>query len=181
MNVFYLHENAEVCAKQHCDKHVVKMIIEYAQLLSTAHRVLDGKEYEGRTKTGRKAKRWRLDDWREDTLYMASHMKHPDELWLQKSKENYDWTYRLFSCLCDEYTHRYGKVHETCRKLRDALVNAPNNLASKGFIEPPQCMPDYCKAERSIDAYHNYYIKEKVRFAKWTKRDIPEWFKNAVL
>jgi hypothetical protein len=156
------------------------MIIEYAQLLSTAHRVLDGTEYEGRTVTGRRAKRWRLDDWREDVLYMASHMKHPDEIWIQKSKQNYDWTYQLFSDLCDEYTYRYGKVHATDRKLRDALRDAPNNIPSVGFIEPPQCMPDYCKASTSIQAYHNYYIREKVSFAKWTKRKVPQWYEEGV-
>jgi|SRR5210317_323918 hypothetical protein len=179
MNIFYLHKDPKTCAQLHCDKHVVKMIIEYAQLLSTAHRVLDGKEYEGRTKTGRKAKRWLLEDWREDTLYMASHIKHPDELWIQKSKDHYDWTYQLFYHLCDEYTHRYGRVHETDRKLRDALANAPNNLQSTGFVDPPQCMPEYCKTSSALQAYHNYYIKEKVSFAKWTKREIPNWFVTA--
>ena len=74
MNIFELHENPNVCAEMHCDKHIVKMPIEYAQLLSTAHRVLDGTEYIGETKTGRKAKRWRLDDERENHLYKASHV-----------------------------------------------------------------------------------------------------------
>jgi hypothetical protein len=49
MNIFYLHENTTECAKQHLDKHVVKMILEYAQLLSTAQRLLDGHEYEGKS------------------------------------------------------------------------------------------------------------------------------------
>ena len=55
MNIFYLHENPKICAEMHLDKHASKMCIEYAQLLSTAHRVLDGTEYYGKTKTGRKA------------------------------------------------------------------------------------------------------------------------------
>ena len=61
MNLFYLHKEPEVSATLHCDKHVVKMIIEYAQMLSTAHRMLDGEAYYGLSKNGRKIQRWRLD------------------------------------------------------------------------------------------------------------------------
>lgn len=176
MNVFYLHPDPIVCAQMHCDKHVVKMIIEYAQLLSTSHRVLDGVEYVGQSKSGRKAKRFRLPDWREDKLYLASHMKHPDELWIQESCENYNYVYKLFDALCKEYTHRYGKVHATDTKLRKILALTPENLPCGEFTEPPQCMPDHCKAETSIDAYHKYYNIEKKSFAKWTNRPIPEFF-----
>jgi len=179
MNIFYLHIDPTECARQHCDKHVVKMVIEYAQLLSTAHRVLDGKEYEGKTVTGRKAKRYLLPDVRENYMYMASHLKHPDELWIQKNHNNYLWVSQLFHALCDEYTHRYGRIHETARKLYGKLSTLPNNIPTGFMTEPPQCMPEYCKASRSIDAYHNYYIKEKARFAKWTNRNAPEWFLNA--
>ena len=42
MNIFYLHEDPIQNIKWHVDKHVVKMATEYAQLLSTAHRFLDG-------------------------------------------------------------------------------------------------------------------------------------------
>ena len=49
MNVFYLHEDPKICATMHADKHVVKMIVEYGQMMSTAHRVLDGTEWYDRT------------------------------------------------------------------------------------------------------------------------------------
>ena len=58
MNLFYLHDNPKDCANMHVDKHCVKMILEYAQLLSTAHRVLDGNQVVGKTATGRNVKRW---------------------------------------------------------------------------------------------------------------------------
>ena len=75
MNVFYLHEDPKVCAEMHIDKHCVKMIIEYAQLMSTAHRVLDGLEYEGRTKNGRKIKRYLYPEIeKEQTLYKVCHI-----------------------------------------------------------------------------------------------------------
>ena len=90
MNLFYLHKEPEVSATLHCDKHVVKMIIEYAQQLCTAHRVLDGIEYYDQSKNGRKIKRWRLEDTAlEGVLYKASHINHPDNIWVRHSKENY--------------------------------------------------------------------------------------------
>ena len=79
----------------------------------------------------------------------------------------------------DEYTHRYGKIHETDIKLRSALWTLPVNIPYKPFTEPPQAMPDYCKRTDPIDAYRTYYINEKKRFAKWTKRDVPKWFEAA--
>ena len=81
MNIFYLHNDPKICAEQHCDKHVVKMILEYAQLLSTAHRVLDGTMYyEPSRRTGRMVKRYYLKDQRKD-LYQATHMNHPSAVW----------------------------------------------------------------------------------------------------
>ena len=83
MNIFYLDEKPQSCAELHCDKHVVKMIIEYAQLLSTCHRVLDGKEYYDKTANGRRIKRWKMDDPRmESSLYKASHVNHPSNIYL---------------------------------------------------------------------------------------------------
>ena len=88
MNIFYLHENPKICAEMHLDKHASKMCIEYAQLLSTAHRVLDGVEYYGKTKTGRKAKRYKHPSSTfENTLYLASHINHPCGQWVRESKK----------------------------------------------------------------------------------------------
>ena len=89
MNIFYLHEDPIQNAKWHIDKHIVKMPIEYAQLMSTAHRMLDGEMYLGKTSNNRKIKRWRLDDEREDVLYKASHVNHPSAVWVRQSVENY--------------------------------------------------------------------------------------------
>jgi hypothetical protein len=62
MNIFYLDPNPKICAEMHVDKHVCKMVIEYAQLLSTTHRVLDGEMYIGKTVNNRNIKRWLLLD-----------------------------------------------------------------------------------------------------------------------
>ena len=82
MNIFYLDRDPKTCAEMHCDKHVVKMIIEYAQLMSTAHRILDGDPYVSQTLGGRRIQRWKHPIKKmENTLYKASHVKHPSNLW----------------------------------------------------------------------------------------------------
>ena len=178
MNIFYLDKHYRTCAKQHVDKHVVKMIVEYAQLLSTAHRVLDGEEYEGRTANNRRIRRFKMANSNiENTLYKASHINHPSAIWVRESSQHYWWLYLLFRELCIEYTHRYGKIHSTESKLGEILQIKPKNIKDNGFVEPPQAMPDYCIVPGdSIKAYQMYYVNEKIGFAKWTKRDIPSWF-----
>ena len=178
MNIFYLHEETKECAKQHLDKHVVKMILEYAQLLSTAHRLLDGYEYEGKSISGRKAMRWKLDDAREDNLYLASHMKHPSGMWCRETSANYLWLYNLWRDLMKEYTFRYGK-HHVAERLIPFLDNLPKNIKFAELTTMPQCMPEQYKVPESIQAYKNYYIGDKQRFAVWTNRPIPEWYVKA--
>lgn len=182
MNVFFLDSNPETCAKAHCDKHVVKMIIEYAQLMSTAHRMLDGTEWTDRTANGRRIKRWKHPSEHFDAkLYKASHVNHPSAVWVRQSRANYDWLYSMWYNLCFEYTIRYGKVHATFEKLATALQFAPINIRDTVFSEPPPAMPDDCKIKGdSVASYKKYYIQEKAGFAKWTKRQIPEWFNMKV-
>jgi len=176
MNIFELHEDPIECAKMHVDKHIIKMPTEYCQMLSTAHRILDGVEYEGRTKTGRKARRWRLHDQREDVLFKAGHIKHPDTLWVMKSRQNYYKLFKLYMATLAEYTYRYGKIHGSSKPSL-LLVRPPMNIPDIGLTELPQCMPEECKTENVIDAYHNYYIKYKKHFATWKKRDRPTWYR----
>jgi hypothetical protein len=181
MNVFYLDSNPVTAAQMHNDKHVVKMIIEYAQLMSTAHRVLDGELYYGLTANGRKIKRWRLNSNMEGILYKASHVNHPSAIWARSSNNNYNWLYCLFVALCDEYTFRYGKVHETDRKLRDVLKTPPMNIEVGYKTQPPQAMPDDVKVEGdSLSAYKNYYINYKSGFNKYTKREVPTWLQSSI-
>ena len=107
MNIFYLHNDPKICAEQHVDKHVVKMIVEYAQLLSTAHRMLDGEEYIGKSKTGRNVKRYRMTNPNLDkTVYQAVHYHHPSAVWARETKAQYEWLYSLFVELGKEYTYR---------------------------------------------------------------------------
>ena len=182
MNIFYLHNDPKVCAQMHNDKHCIKMILEYCQLLSTAHRVLDGVETIGLSPSGRKAKRWVLADDRNDILYSATHMNHPSAVWCRASKENYLWLYSLLCELSREYTYRYGKVHK-CEQigLIDKLGQFPNNLKAKGFTEPTPAMPaELVIRDDSVTSYRNYYINNKTHLASWkgkvNSRNQPEWY-----
>jgi hypothetical protein len=184
MNIFYLHNNPKVCAEMHNDKHCIKMILEYAQLLSTAHRVLDGTLSVGLSETGRKQSRYVLSDGRESELYVATHINHPSAIWVRKSYENYEWLYTMFIELMKEYTYRYGKNH-ACEKLIESLYTPPTHIPKGvGFTEPTPAMPDDVKvAGDSIKSYRNYYINNKTHLASWrgkfNSRPVPSWFQTA--
>ena len=175
MNIFYLHLDPVESAKLHCDKHVVKMIIEYAQMLSTAHRMLDGKEYIDAS-SGRRIKRWKHPNSNMDgVLYKASHINHPSAQWVRQNAIQYQYMYDMFTALCDEYTFRYGKTHMTDTKLRVLLNELPSNIILGTWNPPPQCMPEDVKMMSSILAYHKYYAKYKKNFAVWTDRPVPKF------
>jgi hypothetical protein len=177
MNIFYLSQDPVESARAHLDKHVVKMILEYAQLLSTAHRLIDGNEKVVLSNSGRKKKVWQLNDDRDSILYAATHANHPSAIWARKSSENYMWLYNLFVATCDEYTYRYGKVHLTDTKLRHILSKQPNNIAIAKWQPPTPAMPDECKVvSDELASYKRYYIDKKADMAKWTNREPPQWF-----
>lgn len=162
----------------HVDKHCVKMILEYAQLLSTAHRVLDGVESVRLSKTGRKQKWFSLSGERESLLYSATHINHPSAIWARKSVPNYMWLAEMLEELCAEYTYRYGKVHkvEAIGLMQMLKNNFPKNLPKGNFTEPTPAMPDeYKVAGDSIQSYWNYYNNDKRRMFSWKKREQPFW------
>jgi hypothetical protein len=175
MNIFYLHHDVIKCAEMHNDKHTVKMILEYAQLLSTAHRVLDGDIVIGKSKTGRKQTRYVLPS-DDSILYSATHINHPSSVWVRQSDKNYAWLFGLFQALMAEYTHRYGKTHATSR-LEMHLAKLPKNIPQKSFTEPTPAMPDDVKVPGdSIASYRKYYIQNKPHLASWKKRPVPDWY-----
>lgn len=185
MNFFYLSEDPEECAKFHCDKHVIKMVTEYKQCLSTAHRVLDGTMSYELTANNRKIKRWKHPNQTLDQkLFLASHVNHPTNIWLRECQENYDLMYKVYVACLKEYTYRYGKVHGSQRDF-ELIMNPPKNCPSFGHTTPiPQAMkqfPECMVPNNSLQAYRNFYNVAKKRFATWKNRPTPTWFgvKNA--
>lgn len=183
MNIFYLDSDPKVCAHAHCDKHVVKMILEYAQLLSTAHRMLDGKEVVRMSAKGRRMRHWEHPDpFHDQRLLMATHVNHPCAVWARERVGNYLWLAELLGHLCVEYTHRYGKVHSIQTRCLALLQNPPMNIDMDGkdWLEPhplPQAMPEeYRVANNSLVAYRKYYNGAKSRFARWKNRETPSWY-----
>ena len=153
MNIFVLDWDIKQCAKDHCDKHCVKMILESAQLLCGVH-WLSGKE----------------------APYKLSHKNHPCSIWARKSLGNYLWLCELGLELCSEYTRRYGKTHKTKQILDWCLDNKPQ-IPDIGFTEPSLAMPDDYKTNDVVESYRKYYINDKKEIAKWKDGYVPNWFK----
>jgi len=179
MNIFYLDNNPRRCAEMHTDKHCVKMILEYAQLLSTAHRVLDGVPTTGHSRSGRKRTTYALTNNRDnETLYAATHINHPSAIWVRQSKRNYMWLAELLDTLCSEYTYRYQKIHKVERTgLMQLLQDQfPKNLPIAPFTEPTLAMPDQYKIPNdAIQSYKNYYCGDKQHLFAWKNREVPSW------
>lgn len=182
MNIFVLDENPRVAAKYMCDKHVVKMVTESAQMLSTVHRILDGSAELRPSKSGKKKLMyWKLPDERENVLYRVAHQNHPCTIWAAGGIENYQWLVNHYQALAEEYTKRYGKMHKAFWKNNIGLhlsqppfniqnvYRTPFAIAMKKF---PQCIVH----GDAVKSYRNYYIMEKSRFAKWKIGGPPEWF-----
>jgi Pyrimidine dimer DNA glycosylase len=181
MNIFYVDEDPVKAAECLVDKHVVKMILESAQLLSTAHRVLDGEMTQGirinlETGKSRKVKAWVLPDAREHVIYAATHMNHPSAIWCRQSVENYLWLVEHFFALMNEYIHRYKKIHACNGELSYMLQSPPFNLKEYDMTPMPSAMDDqYIVSKDSLTNYRNYYKLGKVKFHQWTNRQPPEW------
>lgn len=181
MNIFYVHDDAKTCAQMHCDSHVVKMILEYSQLLSTAHRILDGKPKKIFDKErGKIIKALVLPNSILDkNLYLAYSPKHPSAIWARSATENYRWLYSLLVELHAEFEHRSQKEHAS-KFLLPYLENLPSNIPTGVFTQPTLSMPDQYRDSDAVTAYRNYYLGDKVRFATWKVREIPSWYSDVV-
>jgi Pyrimidine dimer DNA glycosylase len=154
MNIFVLSYIIEECARFHCDKHVVKMILESCQLLSTAHH-----EHP-------------IELWKPK--YKSTHKNHPSAKWARESLSNYIWLCQLAKALCIEYTHRYGKIHK-CEEYVDELrLNTPD-IQDNGLTRFALAMPDYCKCEDAVASYRDYYLIDKYHLLQYKKRERPPW------
>ena len=154
MNIFVLDENPSIAAQYHCDRHVVKMVLESCQLLNIAHAAVH------EVKTPYKAKGFR---------------NHPCSVWVRESLSNYNWLLELGFAISKEYTHRYSKIHKCHQVL---LWAKENTLPVKDIGLTPfiQAMPDDVQNKDTVTAYRNYYIEYKSHFCTWKNRPIPSWF-----
>jgi len=150
MNIFYLDKDPVKAAQVQYNKHVVKMILESAQMLCTAH-------HHYAELLGYDA---------EYIPYKKAHYNHPSTIWTRQNSRQYYWLFHHMLALGDEYTKRYNKKHLSITKCFDALKNCPVGMPLGGtFNEPPQAMPDEYKHESAIHAYWQYYIHDKKSIA----------------
>lgn len=167
MNIFFLHTNPRKCARWHCDKHVVKMILETCQLLYTCHWMVNG----GIDLVSAPFLR---DS--QQRGYKKSHYNHPCSKWIRLSAFHYIWLATLGKELVREYQFRYGnKIHLCAVHLAWLLDHIPTGLNNKGWTDPFLAMPDIYKCGDAIASYRRYYIGAKSAFLDYTNRSKPHW------
>lgn len=162
MNIFHLDPCPKSAAEMLCDKHVPKMLLESCQMLCTGYQKHAGVN---------------------DTLYKPAYVNHPMTIWVGHSKQNWLWLFEHATAIAEQYTLRYNRIHKSQRILSLLwLMEAEESMPDIGFTSPPQCMPDEYKVQNNyIKGYRNYYLGEKIRFAKWQKGvQEPEWWTEAL-
>lgn len=156
MNIFVLDNDLLVCAQSLCDKHVPKMVLETAQLLSTAAH--------------------QLNFLAEEELYKPTHKNHPCSKWLLESPGNRAWLWHYGQALSDEYAFRFGKTHKSRTIINRLFLFS---LSSEPATSHPLCMPDQYKQSSVVESYRAYYRGDKKYFAKWERgRPPPSWWSN---
>jgi hypothetical protein len=160
MNIFFLDENPTLSAQYHVDKHVVKMILETAQLLCGVHHVTAHDS--------------------THVPYKLSHKNHPCSIWCRESLSNYLYLCELGLELSKEYTYRYGKRHKSQDVIEWCLINKPN-IPDIEFTDPAKAMPDEFKVDSVVESYRNYYMGAKFSLAAWKNREKPFWFEKKEL
>jgi len=155
MNIFVVDEDPVIAARQLCDKHVVKMILETAQMLCTvAH------------------------EHGFDAPYRKTHPKHPCTLWAGKTGDNWSWLLQHGLAMCAEYTRRYGRVHKS-EEVIMWCARLPIQFAGARHLTPfAQAMPEQYRNDCAVTAYRAYYHGEKANFATW-KSEVPQWWTAA--
>lgn len=180
MNIFVLSQDPQECVKWMFDTHIRKMPTESAQMLCTAHRVLDGKAEKYLSKGGMRLTKHIMRDDIENVLYKETHVNHPCNQWTRSNSSNYNWHFDLFKSMLSEFEFRFGKTHESS-KLLNVLEKLPKNIYSREkpieFVAVvPESQDRYKKTV--VEQYKSLYKTEKNHLANWTKRDEPEWFIN---
>ena len=190
MNIFVLSKDPQEAARFHCNKHVVKMILESSQMLCTSHwmHLLESK---GKKLTDfkrvRDAQQWLFENTPKEAQppWKMSHVRHPCTIWTNKNISNYMWHLNLCESLLTEYTLRYKKNHKSEVVAKWLRKNIPVNIESAELTNFVVCMKDEYKIYQEdsrldpVASYRNYYLKDKVRFAKWEPHaNTPSWFKE---
>lgn len=197
MNIFWLDNDPAEAARAHCDRHVVKMIVETAQLLSAAWHTVAPDQVE--LSIGSTDPTFPMHDFANDLaakltfgycyyinnqrIYAPTHLHHPAVHWVVESRANYDWLWRLGMFLLEEYTYRYKKEHATRYILR-TLELTPLALPDDALSDPPLMMPDEHQVVDAdgygdaVASYRRYYRDGKRHLLQYTRRQPPDWLRD---
>jgi len=165
MNIFFLHKDPQWAANALCDKHVPKMLLESAQMLSTAVR-----KYEEFTET----------EPLSLPIYKSAYPNHPMTKWVSASRSNFIWALENAVFISQEYCKRFNKLHKSSTIINniydfELMAHVPDG----DMTTPPQCMPDEYKDNDYVTAYRKYYQGAKAYFAKWERGvSSPDWWVN---
>lgn len=171
MNIFVLSKFPDIAARYHCDKHVVKMILESMQIICTVLREV----------------------YRIDYGYRSTHVNHPCTKWAGQRVEHLLWLLDLTKNLCSEYNFRYGKIHKCNLMFNELSVFLQNQVLPeplKNYTIVTEeykilvythlnfvfCGPEDLRTNDIVASYRNYYKRDKKYFATWKNRNTPEWF-----
>lgn len=156
MNIFVLNQDPVKAAQLHCDRHVIKMILESAQMLCTSILFYDNTKL---------------------VAYNQTHTNHPCSIWARATVENFMWLVFMSKELAREHQLRYPKSKEhksaqvirECEKMYKVIPSGP-------LTDFAQAMPDQYKGKCAVVAYQKYYKGEKAGFATWkSPRSIPSF------
>jgi len=154
MNLFFVNQDPVMAAMDLADKHVVKMLLECCQMMSTAAR---------------------RNGYESEHIYKDAHVKHPMTVWVGDSRKHYEWCWEHAVALATEYRIRYMREHKSASLLPRLAYAMYNHVPDNGWVDPPLCMPDEYKIGNYVDSYREYYRKGKAHLHKWTSKNIPEW------
>ena len=178
MNIFVTDRCPIQSARNLPDTHIVKMPLEAGQMLCTVHWT---HKYAGYVPN----RKLTSEEWASvsiqkkneprDFPYLPTMYNHPCTIWAVSSQSNYDWLYCYALALGDEYTYRYGKVHKSV----EMVLGLPEiSIPDIGLTPFAQAMPDDCKRDNAVEAYREFYHKDKATFASWKVRGKPHWWKE---
>lgn len=146
MNIFVLDPNPIIAASYHCDQHLHKMILESAQIVSTAIRLSN------------------LDIPRH-ALYKPTHPNHPCTKWVAKSVNNLQWICELAIALDDIRqslsncgSHASLDVIKTVADIISVYPGIDSNLHTPFIFAGPAIIS--IRPGSTIEHYKQYYRKK---------------------
>lgn len=153
MNIFLLDRDVEKCASYMVDNHVVKMITEHAQMLSTVVRLNGG-----------------------DAGYKVTHPHHPCTRWVGASLSNWFYLKALTHWMHLEWQYRFDHPRDHWHKAYGIIQSLPiPDIPDVGLTPFAQAMPEQYRHKDAVVAYRNFYNGDKRHLFKWKKREQPEW------